>query len=458
MRKFHVLVHSLLLVTSPSLLAYPQYEQTLIQRVSETPWNGFTLTYDEILRLLQEIEAGKLTPSEEQLDRITHFIAFLAQQGVLPGDYAANAALQTDIAALFDGTAFFSDYTANAALQDATASFSDYATGSFRGGGFCRYRNKKDKHDKHHHHHHHHHHHSVFDKVKDFVKKHKKAIIIGAAVVVGATVVIAVVAAVSSAIAVAAGVATAAGAAGAAAASNAKDTTNAVETQIAAFKETLITEEHLNTDLPIEETMRTLGSLFAHQNAQQFTNLPPLYQDETYWYNAPSGHTEIDRKFSTDYGYHYMISKQQADFNALSYQVRGERALSLGYFNQAAQDLGKAIETDPTNPISYLKRGIAHFNLGQYERSLEDYNQFASQKNYVVTISERGAGMKYIDPENSHKFVRVMPGKAHSPNPRQQNPYVIQQKNGKAFDKQGNLIPPEKPEAHIPLEEFVYRE
>lgn len=382
MRKFHVLVHSLLLITSPSLLAYPECEQTLIQRVSETPWDGFTLTYDEILSLLQDIETGRITPSEDQLERMTHFIAFLAQQGILPGDYAANAALQTDIAALFDGG----------------ASFSDYASTPFASPFHCKKKKRDNNRKQDKHHHHHHHHHGFFDKVKDFVKKHKKAIIIGAAVVIGATVVIAVVAAVSSASAIAAGVATAAGAAGAAAAS--KDTASPpelnddVETQMASFKETLITEEHLNTDLPIEESMRTLGSLFAHQSAQQFTNLPPLFQDEASWFNTPSGHTEIDRKFSTDYGYHYMTPKQKADFNALSYQVRGERALSLGYFNQAAQDLGKAIETNPTNPLSYLKRGMAHFNLGQYEQSLDDYKQFAIKTplSYPFSVSEFSFG------------------------------------------------------------------
>ncbi len=42
--------------------------------------------------------------------------------------------------------------------------------------------------------------------------------------------------------------------------------------------------------------------------------------------------------------------------------------------------------------------------------------------------------------------------------PSQQKPYVVQMKDGKAFDKKGNLIEGHLPEAHIPLEEFVYRE
>lgn len=33
-----------------------------------------------------------------------------------------------------------------------------------------------------------------------------------------------------------------------------------------------------------------------------------------------------------------------------------------------------------------------------------------------------------------------MPGKAHSPHPYQQKPYVIQMQNGKAFDKIGNMV------------------
>jgi hypothetical protein len=66
--------------------------------------------------------------------------------------------------------------------------------------------------------------------------------------------------------------------------------------------------------------------------------------------------------------------------------------------------------------------------------------------------------MKYIHPQNEHTCVRVMPGKPHSPLPHQQKPYVVQLKDGMAFDKHGNLIDPRAPEAHIPIEEFIYRE
>ncbi len=59
-------------------------------------------------------------------------------------------------------------------------------------------------------------------------------------------------------------------------------------------------------------------------------------------------------------------------------------------------------------------------------------------ENYIVTISGKRAGMKYVHPQNEHTCVRVMPGKPHSPFPYQQKPYVVQMKDGKAFDNHGN--------------------
>ena len=50
-----------------------------------------------------------------------------------------------------------------------------------------------------------------------------------------------------------------------------------------------------------------------------------------------------------------------------------------------------------------------------------------------------------------------MPGKPHSQNPSQQKPYVNHRINGKSLDKFGNFVPNKSAEAHIPIEEFVYR-
>ena len=79
-------------------------------------------------------------------------------------------------------------------------------------------------------------------------------------------------------------------------------------------------------------------------------------------------------------------------------------------------------------------------------------------ENYRVQISDKGAGLEYVHPINPHIRVRMMPGKPHSPFPHQQKPYVIQTKEGKALDKFGNKVDTRSPEAHIPYEEFMYRD
>ena len=67
--------------------------------------------------------------------------------------------------------------------------------------------------------------------------------------------------------------------------------------------------------------------------------------------------------------------------------------------------------------------------------------------------------MKYLHPKHTHTSIRVMPGKPHSPFPYQQKPYVIHMKDGKYIDKFGNkLLNGDAPEAHIPYNEFVYRD
>jgi len=78
-------------------------------------------------------------------------------------------------------------------------------------------------------------------------------------------------------------------------------------------------------------------------------------------------------------------------------------------------------------------------------------------ENYIVMITDKGAGMEYVHPTNTHIRVRVMPGKPHSLNPCQQKPYVIQKIDGGALNKAGKRVSPDAPEAHIPLEEFIYR-
>jgi hypothetical protein len=78
-------------------------------------------------------------------------------------------------------------------------------------------------------------------------------------------------------------------------------------------------------------------------------------------------------------------------------------------------------------------------------------------ENYRVKISDNGAGMKYVHPTDEGTYIRVTPGKPHSPFPYQQKPYVSHLRNGNFLDKNGNIVGRKDPAAHIPVEEFVYR-
>jgi len=90
-----------------------------------------------------------------------------------------------------------------------------------------------------------------------------------------------------------------------------------------------------------------------------------------------------------------------------------------------------------------------------------EFKTFARPKgipeNFKLKLSNKGGGMKYVHPNTTFESVRVMPGKPYSPYPYQQKPYVIHIKNDMALDKFGKKVSSNLPEAHIPLEEFIYR-
>ena len=78
-------------------------------------------------------------------------------------------------------------------------------------------------------------------------------------------------------------------------------------------------------------------------------------------------------------------------------------------------------------------------------------------ENFRIKLSDKGSGMKYIHPENEGTYIRVMPGKPHSPNFYQQNPYINRRIDGQSLDKFGNVVNHTSPEAHIPINEFIYK-
>ncbi len=221
------------------------------------------------------------------------------------------------------------------------------------------------------------------EKTKEFVRNHKKEIIIGAAILVATVAIVATVVVVSGVAAL--GTATA----GAAGASALKES---LDNKAGSFKETISKEQLLPPpdsmrqpeQLSLEEKGRTLGSLFAHDTLKNLDPQATHAQD--------IGHLAIDRKFSTDYSYKYTTPGSNSDFSTVYYQAQGEKALTYGYNNQALESFGKVIELDPSNPDPYLDRSIAYLNAGQHEKSIEDYNTYTKHSLDPVGINEFGSG------------------------------------------------------------------
>ena len=78
-------------------------------------------------------------------------------------------------------------------------------------------------------------------------------------------------------------------------------------------------------------------------------------------------------------------------------------------------------------------------------------------KDWIVKPSKKKGGIQYINPNNPHERIRLMPGNPKSKHSSQHKPYIMRQKNGKHLDKNGNIVPRKGPESHIPLKDFKFK-
>ncbi len=178
-RKLKLFTHCTLLAITPALFAYPQNDlpHVIFQVVNyeyqqETEEWIRPKTYDEIMQMLEDLESGELERrySPMQLDRVNEYLTILAKEGILPDEFEEEIAVEEDAYDLIygDDSAFeltrylgnSSEYMIISAVLNGYSSYNIVQCGKIS---------------------------KAWKKTKTFVKKHKKAIIIGAVVVVAVT-------------------------------------------------------------------------------------------------------------------------------------------------------------------------------------------------------------------------------------------------------------------------------
>jgi tetratricopeptide (TPR) repeat protein len=427
MKIFSKIVQSALLITTPALIAYPPNElpRLVVQQVNPPPIqipDLRTLSYDEVIDLLHKIESDDFEErcSVEELDQINRFVSLLAMEGVTDDE---KPAMEYAVASLFRN-----DSIEYALLLDSGFEYSVKPAIYIESSPdfvLCKSWFKKQ-----------------WDQTRSFIKEHKKAIIIGAIVVVTVAVVVV------AAVAISSSAASAAAAAGGALASiddssstipgsshskndhstspkepyQNQSLTSSLQSQASAFKETIAQEQFAaaqeSNGISIEDNGRIIGSLFAHKTVDNLTHNPFLASElKDFGFNSQyptpgwlqthidsskmMPHTSTDLAFSTDYATSYPGNFN--DLNTSVYQVRGDFALNSQCYAQAVQDFGKAISLDPSNPILYLERGIANFELGNYEQSIADYNQFVEKKAEPFSVTDFSLGFAKGVPKGAYE-------------------------------------------------------
>jgi tetratricopeptide (TPR) repeat protein len=408
MKQFSRLILASLIVTTPTLNAHPSGNIPVfsVQKLPEIP-DPQNLSYDEVVHLLEMIESDSFEEScsVDELDQANRLLSFLALEGATEHE---KVDIETSIATLFNTTDSHYAYW----LDSNTHYFTQPAI--FRGDQqniiLCKSWFKKQ-----------------WDQTRSFVKKHKKAIIIGAIVVVAVTVVVVAAVAISTS----AGTAAAGGIAGSVGAldtgsNHTQETDNnrkpgssgegsplnsSLQEQISTFKETIAQEQlgavTSSSGISMEENGRIIGSLFTHKTIDTLTKVAsenPFLNYELQnlrvnpYYPMPSWgsdlgvspHTSTDLAFSTNYS--SKVTGSHSDLNTLTYETRGDWALTSGHYIQAVQDFGRAIEIEPNNPNCYLGRGVAHFELGAYEESIADYKSYVSQAKEAFSVTDFSVG------------------------------------------------------------------
>lgn len=345
-----------------------------------------TLSYDAVISFLEDLENERIETSSPQIiEKIELFVAYLAEQGIMPdtSDEEKEEILKDTDDLLNSNSDFVfanSNYLYNYLILPSTYYGQDYKV--MQANWFTH--NLK--------------------KIGKFIHKHKTAVIVATALVVATIAVVTTVVIASSA--------AAASAAATAAADSCKpkddkkpETSSKIEPktnlksnpidllnpnlqdafdkQFDNLKTTLI--ENNSPFTPdnnyINDNQRIIGAVLAHEALNTIQNIQNYNQDLII-----QGHGKIDNTFST-YQPSFYTDGKKASNNPLICQsdilyYQGQEALKTKNYDLAIDNFGKAIEINPNNENIYLDRSYAYLEKGNFDKSLNDYNNYSLKKNY----------------------------------------------------------------------------
>jgi len=76
------------------------------------------------------------------------------------------------------------------------------------------------------------------------------------------------------------------------------------------------------------------------------------------------------------------------------YQTRADQSAGRGEFSAALNDYNKSLELKADNPVAYMSRGKAHYNLKSYELSVKDFDK-AVELNPKDSVAYFNRGVSY---------------------------------------------------------------
>ena len=359
-------------------------------RISQLYNEDGLLVYDEIIRLVEDVENGNLDDNvtEEEWNKIVNFIVFLSRTGQRSdATEEEKAELEKDIQELLypseDDYIYENSFYNKNGCQVIPAIYygqSDVV--------LCKSWFKKQ-----------------YKNTKKYVKKHKTAFIV-------ATIIVVAIAGVGITMAVTSPVAASSiASAGAAAASKSISNSNtsksnnskvpsinnsikppdnpsdniskpnlpqSIDKQINDLKNTIVENNLLFT-----EYGRIIGSTIAHE---KISNISHNISDKDCKQAIIQEHIKVDKVFSTDQTSYYLNTKNLSkdsskELQEKIYYFQGQEALNIYDYDQAIDSFGKAIEINPNNHNVYLDKAYAHLKAGEFDKSLNDYHVYNEQKN-----------------------------------------------------------------------------